>query len=175
MLARDPDHNRKQIGNTKQHTEKQRYNELKIDLSSLNMSDITLKKTPVVRVEVALRDNYGVVYDTVYRTMVTDSSDGLRCNFLQTFETCIYSTEGTEKEIRFGGEGFFVRIPTRSLDTLKKIYLLFMVQTLVKDPKAPKVKASNFHNEIENLCKDYIYFLIHHRVPHRDGRSASAL
>jgi hypothetical protein len=46
---------------------------------------------------------------------------------MQTFETCIYPSEAEGKEVRFGGEGFFVRIPTKSLDTLKKIYLLFMV------------------------------------------------
>jgi hypothetical protein len=28
-------------------------------------------------------------------------------------------------------ENFFIRIPTKSLETLKKIYLVFLVQTLV--------------------------------------------
>jgi hypothetical protein len=52
-------------------------------------------------------------------------------------------------------ETFFIRIPTKSLDTLKKIYLIFLVQTLVipKDSKGNKIKASNFHNEMDNLCK----------------------
>jgi len=98
-----------------------------------------LKKSPVVRIEVALRDNYGVVYDTVYRTI----SDG-QYNFMQTYESLIHPLE--TMETRLSSEGFFVRIPTKSLDTLKKIYLLFMVQTLVysKDAKGNKIKPSNF-------------------------------
>jgi hypothetical protein len=75
VLARDPDHHRKQFGDGKTRLDKYRYNELKIDLCTLNVSEATQKKSPVIRVEVALRDNYGVVYDTVYRTVVNDPSD----------------------------------------------------------------------------------------------------
>ena len=50
-------------------------------------------------------------------------------------------------------EGFFVRIPTKSLDTLKKIYLVFLIQTLVyvKDAKGNKIKPTNFHNDMDSL------------------------
>ena len=51
-------------------------------------------------------------------------------------------------------ESFFVRIPTKSLDTLKKIYLVFLVQVLAqtKDGKGNKIKGSNFMaGEFENL------------------------
>lgn len=57
-------------------------------------------------------------------------------------------------------ESFFVRIPTKSLDTLKKVYLIFLVQTLAnnKDSKGGKIKSSNYMNELERLCKfDYLY------------------
>ena len=75
------------------------------------------KKSPVIRIEVALRDNYGISYDTVYKT-ITDST----FNFQQTYESLIYPLDPVEFGIN---EGFFVRIPTKSLDTLKKIYLIF--------------------------------------------------
>jgi hypothetical protein len=52
--------------------EKYRFNDLKIDLNSISFNEQSVKKSPVVRVEIALRDNYGVVYDTVYKT-ITDS------------------------------------------------------------------------------------------------------
>lgn len=48
---------------------------------------------------------------------------------------------------------FYVRIPTKQLDTLKKLYLIFMVQTLshTKDSKGNKIKAQNIHKDLENL------------------------
>jgi len=51
-------------------------------------------------------------------------------------------------------ESFFVRIPTKSLETLKKLYLIFLVQTLVvnKDSKGNKIKTTNFVNELDRLC-----------------------
>lgn len=129
--------------------EKYRFNDLKIDLINLVLSEQAAKRSPVIRVEVALRDNYGLVYDTVYRSV--DSY-----NFLQTFESVIYPSE---TEVRLP-EGFFVRIPTKSLETLKKIYLVFMVQSLVytKDAKGNKIKASNFHMDLEGLIfkTDYV-------------------
>lgn len=63
----DQDH----INYVKSKVEKYRFNDLKIDFSNLVVNDLTLKKSPVIRIEVALRDNYGVVYDTVYKT-ITD-------------------------------------------------------------------------------------------------------
>jgi hypothetical protein len=56
----------------------------------------------------------------------------------------LYPLEITHNSLN--GEGFFVRIPTKSLETLKKIYLIFMVQTLVstKDAKGNKIKSTNF-------------------------------
>lgn len=50
-------------------------------------------------------------------------------------------------------ENFFVRIPTKSLETLKKIYVVFLVQTLVsiKDGKGNKIKATNYQNDIDSL------------------------
>ena len=106
------------------------------------MSEATLKKSPVIRVEIALRDNYGVVYDTVYKT-ISDNT----FNFMQTYESMIYPSELEIKMI----ENFFIRIPTKSLDTLKKIYLVFLVQTLVyqKDAKGNKIKATNFAHDID--------------------------
>lgn len=48
--------------------EKYRFNDIKIDLNSLFIAE-KIKKSPVVRIQVALRDNFGVVYDTMYSTM----------------------------------------------------------------------------------------------------------
>lgn len=104
----------------KSKVEKYRFNDLKIDFMSLHVSEATLKKSPVVRIEVALRDNYGVVYDTIYKTISENSY-----KFIQTYESMLYPLDVTDS--RLTGEGFFVRIPTKSLDTLKKIYLIFMV------------------------------------------------
>ena len=134
LFSKDQD----QINFLKTKVEKYRFNDLKIDLLGAQFTEQTTKRSPVVRVEVALRDNYGVVYDTVYKT-ISDNS----YNFMQTFESTIHALE---QEVRFG-EGFFVRIPTKSLDTLKKVYLVFLVQTLVftKDTKGNKIKASNYH------------------------------
>lgn len=46
--------------------EKYRFNDFKVDFNKLALSDSTRGKSPVVRIEVALRDDYGVVYDTIY-------------------------------------------------------------------------------------------------------------
>jgi hypothetical protein len=70
-----------------------------------------------MRIEVTLRDNFGMIYDTVYKTI----SDGV-FNFTQTYESLIYPLEASEFNL---SETFFVRIPTKSLETLKKIYLIF--------------------------------------------------
>jgi hypothetical protein len=43
-----------------------RYNDMRIDLKCLTASDSLIKKSPFVRIEVTLRDNYGTVYDTFY-------------------------------------------------------------------------------------------------------------
>jgi len=89
-------------------------------------------------VEVTLRDNFGMIYDTVYKTI----SDGV-FNFTQTYESLIYPLETPDFRM---SESFFVRIPTKSLETLKKIYMIFQVQTLanLKDSKGNKYKQSNF-------------------------------
>lgn len=62
----------------------------------------------------------------------------------------IYPLETTDFRL---SESFFVRIPTKSLETLKKVYMIFQVQTLVnlKDAKGNKYKQSNYQNDIENL------------------------
>ena len=86
------------------------------------MTEATLKKSPLIRIEIALRDNYGVVYDTIYKT-INDNT----YNFMQTYESLIYPMDPVVQMY----ENFFIRIPTKSLDTLKKIYLVFLIQTLV--------------------------------------------
>lgn len=117
--------------------EKYRFNDLKIDLNSAIMTEATLKKSPLIRIEIALRDNYGVVYDTIYKT-INDNT----YNFMQTYESLIYPMDPVVQMY----ENFFIRIPTKSLDTLKKIYLVFLIQTLVpmKDAKGNKIKSTNF-------------------------------
>lgn len=90
---------------------------MQIELNNALLSEAFLKKSPIMRVEVTLRDNYGMIYDTVYKTI----SDGV-FNFTQTYESLVYPLEQTEFRM---SETFFVRIPTKSLDTLKKIYLIF--------------------------------------------------
>ena len=72
----------------KTRIEKNRYNDLKVDFRSLLVNELTLKKTPVVRIEVALRDNYGVVYDTVYKTISDEKH-----SFQQTYESFVYGLE----------------------------------------------------------------------------------
>jgi hypothetical protein len=123
--------------------ERYRFNDIKIDLSKLNLNDAIIKKNQVVRLEVALRDDYGIVYDTFYKTF----TDG-KFSFKQTFESFVRGIDSNE--IKLSGEGFFVRIPTKSIETLKRLYLIFMVQFLVpnKEGKAPKIKASNFMNDM---------------------------
>jgi hypothetical protein len=112
----------------KAKTDSYRFNDLKIDLINLLVSEATQKKSCIIRVECVLRDNYGVVYDTIYRTIVTDNRNGF--NYQSSYESMIYGNESNGRSVTFGNESFFVRIPTKSLDTLKKIYLLFMVQVL---------------------------------------------
>ena len=46
-----------------------RFNDIKIDLSSLVINDPVLRKSPCIRVQIALRDTYGIVYDTIYKAM----------------------------------------------------------------------------------------------------------
>lgn len=38
-------------------------------LNNAMFTEALAKKSPVIRIEVALRDNYGISYDTVYRTI----------------------------------------------------------------------------------------------------------
>jgi hypothetical protein len=90
---------------------------LQVELNNALLSDNFLKKSPIMRVEVTLRDNFGMIYDTVYKTI----SDGV-FNFSQTYESLIYPLESTDFRL---SENFFIRIPTKSLETLKKIYMIF--------------------------------------------------
>ena len=53
----------------RQKVEKYRFNDLQIELNNALFTEGLAKKSPVIRIEVALRDNYGVTYDTVYKTM----------------------------------------------------------------------------------------------------------
>lgn len=101
----------------RQKVEKYRFNDIQIELNKAFLSDAFLKKSPIMRIEVTLRDNFGMIYDTVYKTI----SDGV-FNFTQTYESLIYPLEASEFHLN---ETFFVRIPTKSLETLKKIYLIF--------------------------------------------------
>lgn len=75
-----------------------------------------------------------VIYKTITQTIQ---------NFPQTYESLIYPLETTEFKMN---ENFFVRIPTRTFDTLKRMYLLFKVQVLVnqKDARGNKYKSSNY-------------------------------
>lgn len=57
----------------REKVEKYRFNDLQIDLNSVVLTDNFLKKSPIMRVEVTLRDNFGMIYDTVYKTI----SDGV--------------------------------------------------------------------------------------------------
>ena len=52
-------------------------------------------------------------------------------------------------------EEFTMRIPTKSMDTLKMLYLVFTVQTLstLRDSKGNKIKAAYSYLELSNLCK----------------------
>eukprot|EP00347_Sterkiella_histriomuscorum_P008264 403345746 len=124
--------------------DKYRFNDIKVDLKSIAFFDCNQKKSPIFRIQVALRDNYGVVYDTIYKSMCDNQFE-----FTQTYESLIYQNQD---DIAMH-ESFFVRIPTKSLDTLKKLYLIFLVQTLVnnKDSKGGKIKSSNYTNELDRL------------------------
>ena len=129
--------------------EKYRFNDIKIDLNGAVLTELCNKKSPVYRIEIALRDNFGMVYDTIYKSMSDNQFE-----FTQTYESLIYNNS---EEIQIH-ESLFVRIPTKSIDTLQKLYLIFMVQTLAvnKDSKGNKIKTSNYYNELDKLCKFYI-------------------
>jgi len=62
-----------QINQMKQKVEKYRFNDLQLNLNNAAFTEAFGKKNPVIRIEVALRDNYGISYDTVYKT-ITDST-----------------------------------------------------------------------------------------------------
>ena len=81
------------------------------------MSEAFMKRTPIMRVEVTLRDNFGMIYDTVYKTI----DDGAY-NFTQTYESLIYPLDISEFRM---SETFFSRIPSPYFDTLKRLYLIF--------------------------------------------------
>ncbi|CDW89623.1 dedicator of cytokinesis protein 2 [Stylonychia lemnae] len=114
--------------------EKYRFNDIRIDLNNIAFFDCVSKKSPIYRIQIALRDNYGVVYDTIYKSMCDNKFE-----FTQTYESLIYPNQEDSQM----HESFFVRIPTKSLETLKKLYLIFLVQTLVtnKDSKGNKIKT----------------------------------
>lgn len=57
----------------KQKVEKYRFNDLQLNLNNAAFTEAFAKKSPVIRIEVALRDNYGISYDTVYKT-ITEST-----------------------------------------------------------------------------------------------------
>jgi hypothetical protein len=46
-----------------------RFNDVKVNLVKLILADKICKGSPLVRIELSLRDNYGIVYDTVYMTI----------------------------------------------------------------------------------------------------------
>ena len=127
------------------------FNELKISLKNILFDDRFQSKSKVFRIEVALRDSYGVVYDTFYRT-IGDTN----YRFHQTFESLIQPLEyspltGNTSPVTLN-ETFYLRIPTKSIDNLKKINLVFMIQTLeninsLLDKKVIKMKraSENLH------------------------------
>jgi hypothetical protein len=45
-----------------------RLNDIKMDLQKLYLHEKIVKSSPLIRIEVALRDCYGLVYDTMYLT-----------------------------------------------------------------------------------------------------------
>ncbi len=49
--------------------EKYRFNDIKIDLNGAVLTELCNKKSPIYRIEIALRDNFGMVYDTIYKSM----------------------------------------------------------------------------------------------------------
>jgi hypothetical protein len=100
------------------------FNDFKIELSKLNLGESQKSKIPIMRIEVALRDDYGNVYDRFYQNMSKEGSGG-KFNFKRCYESLIYAIESNK--IKLTGEIFFVSIPTKNLDTLKKLYLIFML------------------------------------------------
>ena len=98
------------------------------------------------RIEVALRDSYGVVYDTFYRAIGEHNY-----RFHHTFESFIYPLEySTFQTLIPLCESFYVRIPTKSIDNLKKISLIILVQTLENVNSSDK-KLIKFKRASENL------------------------
>ena len=62
-----------QMNQMKQKVEKYRFNDLQLNLNNAAFTDTFAKKNPLIRIEVAVRDNFGISYDTVYKT-ITDSA-----------------------------------------------------------------------------------------------------
>jgi hypothetical protein len=63
-------------------------NEIKVSLKNIIFDDKYQSKSKVFRIEVALRDSYGVVYDTFYRAIGEHNY-----RFHHTFESFIYPLE----------------------------------------------------------------------------------
>ena len=84
-------------------------------------SEAFLKKNQFFRIEVALRDEFGTIYNTIYINSNTD------LEFLESYETNINLCHS---EVTIG-EGFFIRIPTKQIETLRKLYAIFLVQVLI--------------------------------------------
>ena len=101
------------------------FNEIKISLKSIFFDERFISKSKVFRIEVALRDTYGVVYDTFYKAIGEHNY-----RFLHTYESLIYpldfSTLSAPPAVPIF-ESFYVRIPTKSIENLKKINLVILV------------------------------------------------
>lgn len=50
-----------------------RFNDVRIELRGLGLTNEFCKKSPITRIEIALRDKYGFVYDTIYMTNICES------------------------------------------------------------------------------------------------------
>jgi len=104
----------------------QRFNELRVTLRQLKLPDLITKKSPLVRIEACLRDNYGQVYDSIYQT-ISDKRE----EYKSSYESQIF--QGAH-EVNLS-ETFLIRIPTKSIDALKRLFILFFIETVDKQHK----------------------------------------
>ena len=98
------------------------------------------------RIEVALRDTNGVIKDTFYRAI-----GEINYRFQHTFESFIYPLENSQKSIPLS-ESFYVHIPTNSIENLKNINLIFLVQTqTLENVKNSEKKYIDFKKASKSL------------------------
>jgi len=95
------------------------FNEIKLHLKNVIFNEALSTKSNVFRLELALRDKEGNVYQTFYRTMCDT-------NFLltETYESLVYPVG--QSETRFN-ETLFMRIPTKFIELLKNLNICIML------------------------------------------------